>query len=245
MKWTAELAALFTNTADGVWVSDSRGRIAFWNRAAETILGYPAQQVVGKACADIFGGCDSAGNRVCGWPCPVKMRAQSGEPVQHFHMATRSSRGEPLWIDVSCVSILSEGDEAPTIVHLFRDVTAAHQIELLVRRQLAQGAVAASEESVDLDGELTRRELQVVEMLRTGSTTEEIADKLAIRRTTVRNHVQNILSKLNVHTRLEAVAYVNQLAQRGAAAPLKVSTPTELRRDVARRPFPLASGSRQ
>ena len=62
-----------------------------------------------------------------------------------------------------------------------------------------------------------------------GATTTTIAEKLFISPTTVRNHIQNIFSKLQVHTRLEAVAYVNRIAQRGStvrteAAPMPVLT---------------------
>jgi two-component system nitrate/nitrite response regulator NarL len=42
-------------------------------------------------------------------------------------------------------------------------------------------------------------------MLTTCSTTPEIARRLSISEGTVRNHVRNILNKLDVHSRLEAV----------------------------------------
>ncbi|WP_337288724.1 LuxR C-terminal-related transcriptional regulator [Candidatus Methylomirabilis sp.] len=63
-------------------------------------------------------------------------------------------------------------------------------------------------------GDLTRRELQIVTLMRTGATTAAIAEQLFISKTTVRNHIQNIFSKLKVHSRLEAVAYVNQITRR-------------------------------
>jgi DNA-binding NarL/FixJ family response regulator len=54
--------------------------------------------------------------------------------------------------------------------------------------------------------DLTRRELDVLALLADGATNEIIAERLTISRNTVRNHVQNILSKLGAHSRLEAVA---------------------------------------
>jgi PAS domain S-box-containing protein len=209
----AEVARLFANTADGVWISGPEGAILFWNDAAEAILGYSAKQVVGRFCRDVFGGCDSNGNRVCGWPCPIKALLHGGDLVEHFDMATRTRMGQPLWIDVSCVAVPTGEHRPPTIVHLFRDVTAAHQIELLVRQQLAQTKLklATSEETLSPIGELSQRELQVVTLMRMGASTAAIADQLFITKATVRNHIQNILSKLKVHTRLEAVAYVNRV----------------------------------
>ena len=211
---------LFAETADGVFVSAPSGEILFCNRAAETILEASARQVVGQKCGEFFNGRDSNGNQLCQWPCPLKMTLSRGDLIQHFEMATRTRTGKPLWIDVSCVALPCEDNQPPTVVHLFRDVTAAHQLEVLVRQQLAQTqlAMSESEKTVSPIGELTRRELQVVTLMRTGATTAAIAEQLFISKTTVRNHIQNIFSKLKVHSRLEAVAYVNEMARREPTA---------------------------
>ncbi|MEJ2746212.1 MAG: LuxR C-terminal-related transcriptional regulator, partial [bacterium] len=54
---------------------------------------------------------------------------------------------------------------------------------------------------------LTPRELEILELLARGHGTSEISELLAISQNTVRNHIQHILQKLQVHTRLEAVTY--------------------------------------
>ncbi|HXH12420.1 MAG TPA: LuxR C-terminal-related transcriptional regulator [Alphaproteobacteria bacterium] len=215
MEWRTDFGALFENTADGVWVSGPDGRILFWNRAAAAILGYPPEQVVGQFCRDVFGGCDSNGNRLCGWPCPIKLLLHGGDLVQHFDMATRTRTGELVWLDISCIAVPAEPGQPPTVIHLFRDVTRAHQIEVLVRQHLAQGPLATSAANVLLNGQLTPREQQVITLMRAGATTAAIAEQLFISKATVRNHIQNIFSKLGVHTRLAAVAYMNQVTQRG------------------------------
>lgn len=213
---------LFAETADGVFISSPSGEILFCNRAAETILEASAQQVVGQECREFFNGRDRNGNQLCQWPCPLKMSLSRGDLIQHFEMATRTRTGKPLWIDVSCVALPCDDNQPPTVAHLFRDVTAAHQIEVLVRQQLAQTQLAMSEETPPLIVELTQRELQVVTLMRTGATTAAIAEQLFISKTTVRNHIQNIFSKLKVHSRLEAVAYVNEIARRESTTRTKV-----------------------
>lgn len=55
------------------------------------------------------------------------------------------------------------------------------------------------------DDELSRRELEVLQLLAEGRTTAEVADELALSVNTVRNHVTRILAKLEVRSRLEAV----------------------------------------
>ncbi len=54
---------------------------------------------------------------------------------------------------------------------------------------------------------LTRRELEILQLLARGLNNEVISRQLYISPTTTRNHIQNILGKLGVHSKLEAVAY--------------------------------------
>ena len=55
--------------------------------------------------------------------------------------------------------------------------------------------------------QLTRREREVLQKLANGSTSDSIAEELSVSRHTVRTHVQNILTKLQVSSRLEAAAF--------------------------------------
>lgn len=53
---------------------------------------------------------------------------------------------------------------------------------------------------------LTRREREVLQRLVRGEGTQDIADELGVAFATARTHIQNVLDKLGVHSRLEAVA---------------------------------------
>ncbi len=57
-----------------------------------------------------------------------------------------------------------------------------------------------------LGWDLTPRERQVLDLLALGESKEAIARRLFLSTNTVRNHIQNILTKLGAHSRLEAVA---------------------------------------
>jgi PAS domain S-box-containing protein len=204
-----ELNGFLSHTADGVCAVGADGRVVLWNRAAERILGYPPREVLGRLCCEIFVGRDVAGNRLCYQGCHVMTLVRRGETVQHFDMATRTRTGKPVWLNVSIVAVPAGRPELATTVHLFRDVTVAHEIAALVRERLAEsGPPAADGNGVSAD--LTRRELEILRLLAGGANTRVMADRLHVSSATVRNHVQNIFAKLGVHSRLEAVAYANR-----------------------------------
>ncbi len=54
---------------------------------------------------------------------------------------------------------------------------------------------------------LTDREMQVLRLVAQSRTNREIAVALTISENTVKNHVRNILEKLHLHSRMEAVTY--------------------------------------
>ncbi len=58
-----------------------------------------------------------------------------------------------------------------------------------------------------LGEQLTGREVEVLQLLAEGASSRDIAQKLSVSPNTVRTHVQGILSKLQVHSRLEAAAF--------------------------------------
>jgi DNA-binding NarL/FixJ family response regulator len=62
-------------------------------------------------------------------------------------------------------------------------------------------------QALRLAAQLTPREREILQLLADGLTTRAIARRLHIAPNTVRSHVQGLLSKLQVHSRLEAVAF--------------------------------------
>ena len=55
--------------------------------------------------------------------------------------------------------------------------------------------------------ELTRREVEVLKMIASGSSNKEIASTLSISERTVKNHVSNIFKKIDVSDRTQAAVF--------------------------------------
>jgi two-component system response regulator NreC len=74
--------------------------------------------------------------------------------------------------------------------------------DFLQRRE--HGAPAVVREGLD---DLTEREREVLTLIAEGRSNQEIADALVISIKTVNRHRENIMAKLNLHTRVELVRY--------------------------------------
>jgi DNA-binding NarL/FixJ family response regulator len=75
-----------------------------------------------------------------------------------------------------------------------------------VRRAIDRSSAARAPET----SSLTPRELEVLELLADGLGQKKIAQSLFITQKTVATHIQRILTKLDVHSRAEAVAYAHR-----------------------------------
>ena len=79
-----------------------------------------------------------------------------------------------------------------------------------VAQVLARRPRARPDDIEWLMGFLTGREREVLRRIILGQGTQEMADEMHVSRSTARTHVQNVLRKLGVHSRLEAVAAVSR-----------------------------------
>lgn len=202
--------------ADGAYVIDEDQRIVYWNQAAEEILGYTSEEVLGQVCYEIIGGLDDKGRSICRYHCHVATTAVTGSPVTSYETCARTKSGQVRWIDVSILTFPASDDVTSLVVHLFRDASEKKQSERFARQvlnaaKLLEEAKAVQPGIPDLTGspavDLTDREREVLALLVQGLNTRHIAESLSISPSTTRNHIQNILHKLNVHSRLEAVTY--------------------------------------
>ena len=207
---TEALEQVLARAGDGAFAIGTDGRIAVWNRAAERILGWSQREVLGRPCCEVFAGGDGRGQSLCFQGCDVMGHVKLGEPVEHFEMKTRTKAGRPVWLDISILEAPATNGDRPMAIHLFRDVTATKKLLEIVRERTAPATSSNGNGSDSGASGLTKREIEILRFMAAGANTKVLAERLNVSPATVRNHAQNIFAKLDVHSRLEAVAWANQ-----------------------------------
>ncbi len=200
-------------TVDGVFAVDPDERIVFWNPACEQLLGIPAREALGRPCGAVLQGTDPWGKPLCRPDCDVARLSRGGKPPETFPVKIRDGRGKDLRLSVSIVLVPSRWKDLWTVVHLLHrgeapefpdSVERALPRKPRARRTRARDADRSSPASL---ASLTPRELEILRLLSEGLPASVLSQRLSISLTTVRNHIQRLLSKLKVHSQMEAVAY--------------------------------------
>jgi DNA-binding NarL/FixJ family response regulator len=150
----------------------------------------------------------------------IAIQAEKDDILPNKDVYAHTSTGEGRWLNVTTfVYPVKDKAIGQVIVHLFRDATEEKDHQHFVSQVLAASEQLQKDDdlrvipvapSEDQPYGLTAREQQVLGLLAQGEGTDEIADTLVVSPATVRNHVQNLLNKLGVHSRLEAVAHAYQ-----------------------------------
>lgn len=207
-----EIKRMVGSTSDAAFAVDGEGSVVAWNPAAEMLFALPATGAVGRPCRDIVQGTDECG-AVCSQECTVRQAVLNRHPISNFDLMMNTSTGRQ-WCNVSVLVAENGVSTNPHAIHVIRPIDLRKRLEILVRDFVVSNTSVPAEEAVALisstraaakDAQLSNRELQILRLLGKGNTTADIADHLNISRTTVNNHVQHILRKLDAHSRLEAI----------------------------------------
>lgn len=210
----SETLERIARSGQAVFAMDSSDRIILWNAKCEQVLGRKSRDVLGKKCYEVLGGRDVHGNVYCYRNCPVAFQAREkpSDPVQDFSLSVELGKSGPKWFEISLFAIPSYHPALSTVVHVIRE--SGKKPSALERNLTAEAKPPSELWPMTAVGgplaELTTREREILRGLSEGLSTSTLAKKLSIAPVTVRNHVQNILQKLEVHTKLAAVALAYQ-----------------------------------
>ena len=128
-KLTVEIAAhknyaanVLSSITDGVATIDADQRIVTWNQGAEAIMGYTAEETIGKQCSEIFQELGADGKPLCGTKdCPFEEIKRTGKPRPTREMTGIHRGGRQLAISMSAAPLFDDGGQFQGIVRIFRD----------------------------------------------------------------------------------------------------------------------------
>jgi len=194
------------SAATAAFAIDRHDRIVYWNAGAEKLMGQRAEDVRGRACYEVLKGCDSFGNRYFGAHCPITAAAMAGIDPEPFLMDVQGGAQGAVKVRVRTVPFPESGPQLSAIVHLLEPGKELEKMLTDLRSLAAGHAPVAVPEPVPVPNPLTTREREILVMLSNGYAALNIAARLNLSHATVRNHIQNILRKLEVHGQVEAIA---------------------------------------
>ena len=220
---TLTAAAALDAIDEGVLVQDAETQVVYANRAAGELLGVDREQLRGRSelptpCECLSESGEALPER---WPSVDALR--TGRAQRPRVIGLPRPDGRVRWVRVSARPI------GRSVLTSMLDVTALRTAEedaaTLASRLDGNGA---RKDKGDGNGNgnggrkpgtgvLSPREHQVVELLASGNTGEEVAERLGISPATVRVHVRNATGKLGASTRTQAVAIA--VARGEVAAP--------------------------
>jgi PAS domain S-box-containing protein len=208
-----DLVVDVAHTTDGAFAVDLRQSIISWNAAAEELLGYGEQDVLGHKCGSVLGICGRPGKDCDLQWCNALSATIRGRLAPRIEVAVRDRAGDLHQLSMGTIAARSASGEM-CIVHLFHDITPPDQDAVddetgpsaIVRPSL----LATHSKSRDVGADraslqVTHREHEVLRLLAAGLSTRDIAATLSISPITVRNHITKVIEKLDVKTRLQAV----------------------------------------
>jgi two-component system, NarL family, response regulator LiaR len=158
--------------------------------------------------------------KLCGEILPDVVLMDMVMPDMDGATATHAIRQQFPQVQVIALTSFKEGDlikkalEAGAIAYLLKDVSAddlvrairaAHAGRATLSPEAAQALVETSNQPPTPGLDLTDREREVLALMVEGLNNTQIAGRLTVSPSTVKSHVSNVLAKLGVASRTEAV----------------------------------------
>jgi PAS domain S-box-containing protein len=114
--------AIINSIADGVFTLSPDMKVTSFNKSAEAITGYRAEDVLGKPCRDIFKskGCDRI--------CPVRQMLLTGDPMTGIEMEITTKDGRRVPVGMSTAVLRDETGEVVGAVETFRDLSVVRAL---------------------------------------------------------------------------------------------------------------------
>lgn len=185
--------------AIGMILIDPKSKVVWLNRAAEQLLGMQSAECVGRSFTQLM--------------LDPQLTAFWHEVMCNDGncMADISIRWpRQLELKLNATQCLDGNGVEIGRALLFCDVTSDRNVRIELTREMTERLLAmqgAGDEPPPALATLTARELRTLRLLGQGLANEAIARKLCVAPSTVRSHLKSVYSKLDLHSRAEAVSF--------------------------------------
>jgi diguanylate cyclase (GGDEF)-like protein/PAS domain S-box-containing protein len=114
---------------EGVYLVDSNRRILYWNRAAEVITGFRAEEIVGRHCGEnILGHVDAEGRALCLDRCPLVAALEDGSHrTEEIFLHHRHGHLVPITVRIAPITDAS--GRTTGAIEIFSDNSAQKQLD--------------------------------------------------------------------------------------------------------------------
>jgi PAS domain S-box-containing protein len=140
-KRLGELAAIVESSDDAIISKDLNGVITSWNKSAQRILGYTADEIVGKSVLTLIP------EHLHGDEPVILSRIRAGERIEHFDTIRRSKSGDLLDVSLTISPVKDASGEVVGASKILRDISSRKRIEnslLQAEKIAATGRMAAT-----------------------------------------------------------------------------------------------------
>ncbi len=119
---------ILDSVADGVFTVDKNFIITSFNRAAEKVSGYSAQEVIGRPCREVFD------TKLCTSGCPLARAIETRSRITVAEQVIRNRDGDTIPVQVSATALIDDSGNVIGGVETFKDLTEITRL----RRQLSE-----------------------------------------------------------------------------------------------------------
>ncbi len=128
---------IFNSVADGVFTTDSEGRITFFNKAAEEITGFLCAEAIGRYCYEIFRA------DICQSRCALKEVLKTEKEIINLPVTILSRNGKRVPISISAAVLRDEKGEVIGGVETFRDLSAIEELKKELSQKYTFGDIVS------------------------------------------------------------------------------------------------------
>lgn len=139
MDFDSSIHSLMNQINDGIYFVDRDRTIRFWNKAAENITGFSAEEVIGKKCSDnILNHVDGNGKHLCISHCPLAHTMENEINIE-AEVFLHHKDGHRVPVLVRTSAYYNDNQECVGGVELFTDISnfSVHQERVKELEKLA------------------------------------------------------------------------------------------------------------